>query len=175
MSEEFLRIPKARVGALVGEGGRAKKILSGETGCAIDVSHEGDVTVTGEDPLAVFKAKDIVKAIGRGFSQKDAIALMDDDYTLHIISLQEEFGESDKTISRVKSRVLGMGGAAKKRIQDATQAKIAVYGKTISILGKHDDVHDAEEIIRMLMGGATHKSAYIALQRRRVARKNFDQ
>lgn len=165
-----MRIPKARVGALVGAGGRTKKELSRQTGCTIEVSHEGDVTISGTDPMSVFKLKDIIKAIGRGFSSSDALALLDDTYTLHIINLEEEVGEREKTISRIKSRVLGMGGAAKKRIEGSTKTRIAVYGKTISILGTHDDVNDAEEIIRMLMGGATHKSAYSAMQRRRSAR-----
>ncbi len=131
---------------------------------------EGDVTVFGEDPLSVFNLKNVIKAIGRGFSATDAFRLFSGDETLSIINIPEIVGEREKTIVRMKSRIIGSGGRSKEHIEYVTNTRIAVYGKTISILGKHDDVADAEGAINMLLGGATHKSAFGAIQKRKTLR-----
>ncbi len=171
MNEDFLRIPKARVRALIGVGGRTKKELEKKSGSTIEASREGDVTVFGEDPLSVFNLKNVIKAIGRGFSAKDAYRLFSGDETLSIININEIAGEREKTIVRMKSRIIGSGGRSKEHIEYVTNTRIAVYGKTISIIGKHDDVADAEGAINMLLGGATHKSAFGAIQRKKVLRE----
>jgi len=171
MIGDFLRIPKKRVGALVGAGGKTKKMLSEKFGCAIEVSRDGEVLLSGEDPLSVFKLKSAIKAIGRGFSAGHVLKLLKDEYVLDIISIKKEVGESEKAIVRAKSRVIGAHGSSKQRIEDLTGTKIAVYGKTVSILGKYDDVYDAREAILMLMSGATHKSTYTSIIRRRTLRQ----
>ncbi len=170
MNEDFLRIPKARVRALIGVGGKTKSALSKKSNCTIEVSREGEVTIFGEDPLSVFNLKNVIKAIGRGFSATDAFRLFSGDETLSIINIPEIVGEREKTIVRMKSRIIGSGGRSKEHIEYVTNTRIAVYGKTISILGKHDDVADAAGAINMLLGGATHKSAFGAIQKRKTLR-----
>ncbi len=86
---DFLRIPQRRVGFLVGKNGRNKAKLKKELGCAIEVSKEGDVTIECEDALNMFKAKNIIKAIGRGFNVDNALLLLDDSYSLDIMNLKE--------------------------------------------------------------------------------------
>jgi len=71
--EEFVRIPKERVAVLIGKKGKTKREIEERTGTRIEVDSEtGEVFITStektRDPLAVWKARDVVLAIGRGFS-----------------------------------------------------------------------------------------------------------
>ena len=57
-----------------------------------------------EDPLSVWKARYIVKAIGRGFNPEIALKLMDDEMILEIINLPDYVGKSKKAILRQKGQ-----------------------------------------------------------------------
>ena len=79
LMEEFSyewKIPEERVAVLVGTAGSTKKMLEQQTKCAITVSKEGDVSITGEDALMLYTTREIVRAIGRGFNPKIALQLL---------------------------------------------------------------------------------------------------
>ena len=71
-STEFsyeLKIPKDRVAVLIGAKGETKKHIETITKTDIDVdSKEGIVSITGQDAIGMYSAKEITKAIGRGFN-----------------------------------------------------------------------------------------------------------
>ncbi len=64
---ELVRIPEQRKGALIGKNGSVKKELEKKTHTSLTVGD--DVEIDGE-ALDVLKAKEIVKAIGRGFAAR---------------------------------------------------------------------------------------------------------
>jgi len=111
---EIVKIPAERIKAVRGENDSIKKLIERKCSVTLTIDEEGDVEIGG-DPTEVFFAKDIVKAIGRGFEPRDAMRLGGHDYNLYIIQLKEVVG-SDKAISRVKSRVIGTKGKIKKEI-----------------------------------------------------------
>ncbi len=82
----YVRIPKARVGVLIGPKGEYKKNLEKRTDCLIDVdSKNGMVEVSpkkGVDSLKALQVLSVVKAIGRGFPVEDAENLLDYEYYL---------------------------------------------------------------------------------------------
>lgn len=163
--ESFLRIPRARTGALIGEGGKTKAQLEKELDCKIKVDAEGDVEIKCKDPLALLKARGIVQAIGRGFSAENAELLLADEYLLDVINLQEILGKSERAMARYKARLIGTEGKARKSIEDATETKIAIYGKTVSIIGTHVGVKGARRAISMILSGAPHSAVFIELAR----------
>jgi ribosomal RNA assembly protein len=158
---EIVKIPEDREAVLIGKGGSVKKKIEQSTGTEIEVSDI--VKITGEDPLLVLKAKDVITAIGRGFSPKEAERLIGDDCELHVISLQ---GETLKKRTRLLGRVIGNDGRAKKIIENETGAAIAVKGKTVSVIGKPAELGPAEEALWELLGGKTHAHAYNMMRRR---------
>jgi len=155
---ETLRIPEQRKGALIGRDGSVKSELEKKTHTSIRVN-EG-VEIEGE-ALDVLKAKEIVKAIGRGFSPEKAFKLINDDFRLVVISLSDE---SEKRMKRLLSRIIGKGGKSRRTIETLTRTDMCVYGKTISIIGSWDDVEKANEAIELLLKGKTHAYVYRCLE-----------
>ena len=79
-TEEFayeLRIPKERVAVLIGKKGEVKRGLEHATKTKITVqSDEGEVNITGKDALLLYLAREIIRAIGRGFNPDVAQVLL---------------------------------------------------------------------------------------------------
>jgi ribosomal RNA assembly protein len=120
----------------------------------------------------VWKARDIVQAIGRGFSPQRAFTLLDDDVYLRIISL-EEFASTPNQIRRLKGRVIGQGGKTRRTIEELTSTFITVFGNTIGIIGELETQQIALTAITRLLKGAEHSTVYRYLndQRRKLKRQ----
>ncbi|MFC1690998.1 KH domain-containing protein [Nanoarchaeota archaeon] len=170
-SEEFnyqFKIPKDRVAVVIGKEGQIKKEIEQETHSHIDIdSKEGDVTVSGTDTLGLYTAREIVKAIGRGFNPEVARILLKQDYVLDILQMRDYIGKSTSKMLRLKGRVIGEEGKTRKLVEEFTQTDICVYGKTISIIGSPEKVAIARRAIESLLGGATHSSVYKWLEKQR--------
>jgi len=173
--EESLKIPLDRVGVLIGKGGKVKKMIEEECKVSLQIdSKSGDVTVkmTGSiEEANPFKAVEIINAIGRGFSPERAFRLLEDGQTLLIIDLREYVGKSKKSLIRIKGRIIGFKGKARRVIEELTGAYISVYGHTVAIIGDVEQVRLAEEAVRMLASGSSHKTVYSMLQRERTKKK----
>jgi ribosomal RNA assembly protein len=169
----FLRIPKERVGVLIGPEGKVKKAIEDKLSVEIQVESEsGGVTIMlaekVEDPSLLFRAKDVVTAIGRGFSSEHAFRLVrDEDALLDVIDLRTFFGRSESDIKRIAGRIIGMNGKTRMIIEELTDTHLAVYGHTVSIIGGIEEAQIAREAIQMLITGSMHSAVYRFLHRKR--------
>ncbi len=169
----FVRIPKERVGVLVGPDGKIKQSIEEKFMVELNVESEsGGVTIVlaekARDPSLLFKAKDTVTAIGRGFSPEQAFRLLrNDDAIFDFIDLRTIFGRSDSDIKRVKGRVIGANGKTRKLIEELTDASVVVYGHTIGFIGSFEQVDVARNAVQMLIDGSQHHTVYKYLQRKR--------
>lgn len=172
---EIVRIPRERIGVLVGSEGKVKRKLEKLAGVAIEIDSEtGDVEIEGKENTANFyDAVNVVKAIGRGFSPENAFALLGEEMLLEIIKVSDITGGSEKAIQTKKARVIGTGGKARDAIENATGTKISVFGKTIAIIGGPESVDLARKGVEMLLAGATHKKAMDFLNRERKGMEKF--
>jgi len=169
----FVKVPRERIGALVGPDGRVKASIEKKlsVGLRID-SQTGGIQITlmptAQDPTVLFRAKEVVTAIGRGFSPENAFRLLENDETmLAVIDLRETVGRSQSDMKRLKGRVIGKAGKTRRIIEELTEANICVYGHTISIIGRIDQVEIAKEAVRMLIRGSLHGTVYRFLHRKR--------
>lgn len=166
---EYVRISRQRVAVLIGKGGEIKKEIEDRLKVKLGIdARDGVVTIEnrGEDVLAEWKGRDIVKAIGRGLNPRKALMLCSDDYVLEIIDLQDIVGRSEKALKRQKARIIGREGRTRKIIEEMTKAWVAVSGKSVTIVGTHDEVAAAREAVVMLAEGVPHGAVYKVLQRR---------
>jgi len=169
----FLRIPQERVGALIGPEGKTKKNIEERLSVELQIDSEGGgvtlvLTEKAENPSLLFRAKDVVTAIGRGFSPEHALRLVNDEEAmLDVIDLRTVFGRSDSDLRRVKGRIIGMNGKTRRIIEELTDANVCVYGHTVGIIGNLDEVQVAREAIQMLIGGSLHSTVYRFLHRKR--------
>jgi ribosomal RNA assembly protein len=169
----FLRIPKERVGVLIGPEGKIKKVIEEKLSVELQIESEsGGVTIMlaekAEDPSLLFRAKDVVTAIGRGFSPEHAFRLIrDEEALLDVIDLRTFFGRSESDIKRIKGRIIGMNGKTRKIIEELTDTHVTVYGHTVSIIGGIEEAQAAREAIQMLIDGSMHSAVYRFLHRKR--------
>ena len=169
----FVKIPQERIGALIGPEGQVKAVIEKKLSVELQVESEtGGVTITLlptiSDPTVLFRAKEIVNAIGRGFSPERAFRLLDDDEALlEIMDLRETLGRSQSDIKRLSGRVIGKNGKTRRLIEELTEASISVYGHTISVIGNPDQTEAAKEAILMLIRGSQHSTVYRFLHRKR--------
>ncbi|MBU2561029.1 MAG: KH domain-containing protein [Nanoarchaeota archaeon] len=163
-----LKIPKERIAVLIGTKGEIKKMLEEETNSKIFIdSKEGDVRITGEDSLGLFSAREIIKAVGRGFSPEIAIHILKSDYAFELLNISDYVGKSQKTATRLKARVIGTEGKTRRYIEDATETNLSIYGKTIGIIGEVEHVMLARRAVESLLAGATHASVYKWLEKKK--------
>ncbi len=169
----YVKIPRERVGALIGPNGRVKGKIEEKLSVELRVESEtGDVKITlrpdTQDPSLLFRAKEVITAIGRGFSPARAFRLLDDEEAvLEVIDLREVVGRSPSDMKRLKGRIIGKEGKTRGIIEDLTEAHVSVYGHTVSVVGTLDQVGVAGEAVRMLLRGSQHHTVYQFLQRKR--------
>jgi ribosomal RNA assembly protein len=163
-------IPLERLGVLIGrEGSTKSKIEEAFKARLMIESESGVVEVVprdnSDDPTTILRARDVVVAIARGFSPERALGLVDDDIVLDIIDLRETFGRNERDIARLKGRVIGREGKIRRLIEEMTNAKVSVYGHTISMLGEYETVTAAREAIELLLKGKQHSTVYKLLRK----------
>jgi ribosomal RNA assembly protein len=165
-----LKIPKDRIAVLIGKDGEVKQELEEQTKTSIMVdSKEGDVRIQGEDSVGLFCTREIVKAIGRGFNPKTALDLLKPEYNFDLINLRDYV--TKEHLPRVKGRIIGTKGKARRTIEELTETRICVYGKTIGIIGEVGYVSVARRAIEMLLEGSRHATVYKWLEKKRRAMK----
>ena len=169
----FTKIPKDRIGALIGPEGKVKQAIENRLKVELTVDSEsGDITIMlapdADDPSQLFRAQEVITAIGRGFSPERAFRLIDDeDLILEVIDLREMFGPSKSELQRVKGRIIGQEGKTRRIIEELTEADVSIHGHTVAIIASMDQMEIAREAIKMLLRGSMHSTVYRYLHRKR--------
>jgi len=180
ISREFVKVPKERIAVVIGKRGEVKRYLEKETKTKITVdSKTGEITIEStsktDDPLAVWKARDVILAIGRGFSPERAKRLLKDDQLIEIIDISQFTGRSKNALRRVKGRIIGENGKTRKIIEETTGVSLSIYGRTVTLIGDYEWIRVAKKAIMMLIEGAPHGVVYRFLSkvRRNYKRERF--
>jgi ribosomal RNA assembly protein len=169
----FVRIPKERVGVLIGPDGKVKRDIEERLMVELQIESEaGGVNILlnekAQDPSILFRAKDVVTAIGRGFSPEQAFRLIrNEDAIFDFVDLRIIFDRSESDIRRVKSRIIGMNGKTRRTIEELTEADVVVYGHTVGMIGTFEEVDAARNAVQMIIQGSQHHTVYSYLQKKR--------
>jgi ribosomal RNA assembly protein len=167
---EYVKIPEERLDLLLADQEKIKKLIENSTHTEIEFDNEtGEIVITaGEnnnDPLSLWRARDVVKAIGRGFEPEIALELLDHNKELKIISLKDYIGKTKNALIRIRGRIIGKHGKSRQSIEQNTNTHIVVYGKTVCIIGSIDNVHLAARAVDMLASGSKHGPAFTMLEK----------
>jgi ribosomal RNA assembly protein len=173
--EQYLKIPKDRIGAMIGPGGEVKREIEKRTGIKVDVDSEtGEVTMNydrARDPAMVLKVNDLVKAIGRGFSPERAFRLLRDEFFFAIIDIHDYVGKNPDHVRRMKSRLIGSGGKTRRIIEELSEAELSIYGDTVAIVGGAEALDIAKTALDMILNGSEHSAVYSYLEHTRRDRR----
>ncbi len=167
----YARIPEDRIGVLIGPGGRTKRDIRARTATQIDIdAEEGEVRISGSDsdPIRALKARDIVLAIGRGFSPERALRLLKDNAYLTVLDIKFATGKREKAaLRRIRARAIGTQGRARSRIEELSGCSMSVYGSTIALIGEEEQLDRATRAVQLLLRGSEHASVFHFLARAR--------
>jgi ribosomal RNA assembly protein len=173
----YLRIPTERVGVLIGPGGETKSRIQEVTGIILQIdSASGEVTVDesgAKDPALSLKVRDLVSAIGRGFSEERAFRLLNDDIYLEVFDIKD-FAHSRNRIEQIRARLIGTRGKTRRIVEDLTSADMSVYGHTVALIGEAFHLAIAREAVEMLLRGSEHNTVYRFLERKREHIKVYE-
>ena len=161
----FIKIPSDRVGALIGPKGKTKKRV--ETTFLVDLtidSETGNVNIKLKpeqpDASVLFTVRNLVQAIGRGFSPNNAFSLINEEYDFIMIDLEEHVGRSKNAQNRVKGRIIGKEGKSRAMLEALTECLVSVYGGTVGIIGPYEMLPVAKDAVEMLINGSFHKTVW---------------
>lgn len=116
------------------------------------------------DPMKVWEIKDLVKAIGRGFSPERAFRLLKNEIELYVLEIKD-FKNTEKDLKRIKGRIIGRAGRTREKIEEISGCMLSVYGKTVSIIGETEKIKSVKTGIEMLINGSRHNKVYNYFQR----------
>lgn len=175
-TEQIIKVPLERVGALVGKEGAVKEEIERRCAVKLDIDGKtGEAKITfGAESLIEsnpFKAFDIVSAIARGFSPQRAFALLEEEKMLTMVDLRQYAGKSENAMIRIKSRLIGSEGKARKVVEELSDTEISIYGHTVAIIGDSESSKVAQDAVDKLAKGGTHKATYEMLQKHRTQQK----
>lgn len=167
--QHSIKIPKERIGALIGKRGKVKQQIEKRCGVAIEIDSEtGDALVSMSKPaeqMEAFRAIEVITAISRGFSPERAYHLFEDEEIMfQQLDLHDYAGKSPSTLARIRGRIIGEGGKARRMIEELTGSYVSVYGHTVALIGNYREVKLATDAISMLAKGSMHKTVYSMLQ-----------
>jgi len=171
----YARVPEDRIGVVIGPGGRTKREIAQRTGTEIEIDTEdGEIRLAGadSDPIGVLKARDIVLAIGRGFSPERAMRLLKDNTYLGVLDIKFTTGHREKAaLRRIRARAIGTRGKARSRIEELSGCSMSVYGSTVALIGEEEQLERATHAVELLLKGSEHSAVfhYLARARREAA------
>ncbi|WP_436903416.1 KH domain-containing protein [Halovenus halobia] len=166
---QHVKVPDDRIGVLIGQGGETMREIEEQAEVRLDIDSEsGNVSIEKVgDPVLGLKGPDIVKAIGRGFSPEDALALLDDDMMMFELIDIEAASRNKNDLRRQKGRLIGEGGRTRELMEELTGASVAIYGSTLGVIGGPQQVEAIREAAEMLLEGAPHGTVYSFLEDKR--------
>lgn len=158
---EVVLVPKDRINVIKDEE-TVKKL---EDSIKIKLSFDENSVIIEGEGLDLFQAKNIVKAIGRGFSPQKAFRLLNEEENLEVIELTDF---NDKKLKIIKARLIGTNGKTWKMIENFSGCSVSVYGKTVSLIGKYEQMDIAREAVKMILRGSKHSKVYGFLHQARL-------
>lgn len=166
-----VRIPQDRIGVLIGTHGKTKADIEKISGIKLEINSEtGEVFIddsTPTDPEMPLKVREVIRAIGRGFSPVKAYRLFDSGVYLEVIDLKDFVGKNSKRIKTVRARLIGTNGKTRKIIEELSEAEVSIYGNTVAIIGDYLQLDISRNSIMMILSGNQHGTVYKYLERRR--------
>jgi len=166
--EKLIRIPNDRIAVLIGKSGNVKLKIESLCHVTLDIDGEtGEVLLRTKgdvEKIQPFKAMEIITAIGRGFSPENAMTLLKGENALHVIDIREFAGKSNANIERIKGRIIGEGGRARRNMENLSGTYISVYGRTVSIIGDSSKLRLAVDAISSISSGSLHGAVYTKLE-----------
>jgi len=166
--QDKIAFPLERLPVLIGEKGAAKRNLQYVGKIKLDIdSKTGEVTVTAKNSTRLWQATRMLDALASGFPPEIARKLFKQGHDYQLVDLKD-FARKKGDVPRIKSRLIGRGGAAKRKLQGAAQVWLNIGDKRVGIIGEARNVEIARNAINMLASGTSHLRAFLFIEEQQI-------
>jgi len=157
-------IQEERIPIVIGNKGKTKDEICKKCNVEIEIeSKTGEITISSTskdfDEYGALKARDIIRAISSGFSPERAFRILNEEILFQVLDLRN-FTSTTNSTNRVKGRIIGEKGKARKNLEELTNTSISIYGHTVGLIGDYEETKLAIDAIMLLINGRSHKSVY---------------
>jgi len=121
-----------------------------------------NVTLEGK-AVDVLKAKNILDALFQGFTLEKSFKLLNEKNQLKVVRLKD-FASSGMSVEKLKGRIIGEGGRAKRLIEELAKVSVSVHNDNVSMIGNAREVSAATKAVQMLVNGKPHNKVYRYLE-----------
>lgn len=159
----YVKVPPDRLGVVIGVEGSVKREIMERMGVMMTIDSENSMVILESEtgaPINLMKAGEVVKAIAYGFPPEKAFRLMEDDQVLVIVDLKQIVGDSPNHLKRVKARLIGEKGRARRTLEEMTGTYIHVGDTYVAIIGDYERATVAKKAVEMLAEGRMHGTVY---------------
>lgn len=172
--EEIIKVTTKRIPVIIGPKGVTKRKIEKQSNTRLDIdSATGEIIVIGSNNYYdIHLAKKIITAISRGFSPEVAFLVTKPDYNLEILSLTEHLGKNDTRLEQIKGRIIGREGTIKNLLEKQFNANISVFGKTVGVIAKEENIYELLKILESIIGGCKHTTVFKMLKTNKML-KNY--
>ncbi len=166
----YVRVPLDRLGAVIGKRGEVKLKIMDRLGVRLTIDSENSLVIVEAEspsvpPVNVMKASEIIKAIAYGFPPEKAMRLLEEDQILVVVDLKQIVGDAPNHLKRIRGRIIGEAGRARKTIEEMTGTDIHVGEYIVAIIGDYERAMAAKKAVEMLAEGRMHSTVYRYLER----------
>ncbi|CAH8610379.1 unnamed protein product [Schistosoma guineensis] len=97
------------------------------------------------DPFIILKARDVIRLLARSVPMEQAIRVLDDETFADIIEIN--LTNRERFVKR-RNRLIGHDGETLKALELSTNCYIVVQGKTVSVVGRYNDLKEVRKIVQ---------------------------
>ncbi|MGC8557929.1 MAG: KH domain-containing protein [Nitrososphaeria archaeon] len=168
--ERVLRVSKDRLGVIIGTGGAQKRFIEETFKVKLSFDENSVKIESSDNDSDPITAEVYIEALARGFSPYSASELVDGGSTMTVLNLRD-FVTTKNSLTRIRARLIGTKGSARRKIELLTETHISIYGDHVSIIGRPENSKMATDAVKDLIKGARHASVFAKLEKYRSLMK----
>jgi ribosomal RNA assembly protein len=135
----------------------------------VKITIEGKKVTIDGSPADEFDAKEVIEAIGFGFSTAKALQIKSGEFMFRKLSIKKFTRRKD--LREVKARLIGTEGKTKRTIENLSKCDLVISGNSIGIICSAELMETELTAIENLIRGSKQANVYRYLEKMNAIRK----